>query len=117
MNSRNRLLLWLVDSLTLCFLLVPIVIRSCPFQEDKPVVKKNKSAPPLGVIVKVKPQAKKAKIDPQSSQKSPVGDKKPDDSGEKPVAPVDAQTDGAIDPGGVTTLGLVSYSDDSEDDA
>ncbi|KAI4325048.1 hypothetical protein MLD38_030476 [Melastoma candidum] len=87
-----------------------------PREEDKPVVKKRKPAPPLGMIVKVKPQAKKANVDPQNPGKDPDERKTPGSSIEKPSQPVDPQRDSASDPRDGASLGLVSYSDDSEDE-
>ncbi|XP_058195933.1 uncharacterized protein LOC131312292 [Rhododendron vialii] len=81
-------------------------------QEKKLVGRKNPPARPLGMIIKVKPQAKKAKIDMGNLDvvKSPSVDtekhldsvKSPNGDGDKPHV--------------VANTGLVSYSDDSEED-
>ncbi|RWR94445.1 protein FAM192A [Cinnamomum micranthum f. kanehirae] len=79
---------------------------SAPKVEDKkPVAKKNRQAPLGGVIISVKPQAKKAKIDSAISEK-------PLDSVKPPSADVKKSQD--VINGSVGNL--VSYSDESEDD-
>ncbi|KAK8489020.1 hypothetical protein V6N13_046174 [Hibiscus sabdariffa] len=77
-------------------------------QEQKTVGKRNPAARPLGMIIKVKPQAKRAKTEPEEKLVSAT--KAPD-------------TDNVKSAGGdsgkclnVAKTGLVSYSDESEDD-
>ncbi|XP_021279930.1 protein FAM192A [Herrania umbratica] len=83
-------------------------------QEQKSVGRKNPAARPLGMIIKVKPQAKKAKIDQEkelpNTMKAPNVDtlKTPNS-----VNTFNGDTDKAPD---VVKTGLVSYSDESEDD-
>ncbi|GMJ01358.1 hypothetical protein like AT3G62140 [Hibiscus trionum] len=77
-------------------------------QEQKSAGKKNPAARPLGMIIKVKPQAKRARTEPE----------------EKPVSATKAPDVNTVkspegDPGkslNVAKTGLVSYSDESEDD-
>lgn len=70
-------------------------------QEQKTVGKKNPATRPLGMLIKVKPQAKRAKTEPE--EKLVSGTKAPD------VDDVDKSLN-------VAKTGLVSYSDESEDD-
>ncbi|KAK1558319.1 hypothetical protein Q3G72_001058 [Acer saccharum] len=88
------------------------------FQEQKSGGRKNLATRPLGMIVIVKPQPKKAKINEVSVEK-PSEVKKTDIDVEKSPEPVktsnigDTNTNKADD---VSKIGLVSYSDESEDD-
>lgn len=84
-------------------------------QEQKPVVRKNPPSHRLGMIIKVKPQAKKAKVDPANSEGSEIV-KTPSIDTEKPSdleKKCSVDTDEAHD---VPANGLVSYSDESEED-
>ena len=87
----------------------------CCLQEQKPVVRKNPPSHRLGMIIKVKPQAKKAKVDPANSEGSEIV-KTPSIDTEKPSdleKKCSVDTDEAHD---VPANGLVSYSDESEED-
>ncbi|KAH1108576.1 hypothetical protein J1N35_012344 [Gossypium stocksii] len=77
-------------------------------QEQKTVGKKNPATRPLGMLIKVKPQAKRAKTEPEGKLVS--GTKAPDvDNVESPKSDPDKSLN-------VVKTGLVSYSDESEDD-
>lgn len=91
-------------------------------QEPKLIKRKNPPANPLGMIVKIKPQAKKAKMDLVSSVSSlttatssdvdNVSTSETEESQrltKRPIANADNH-------GPVTIGGLVSYSDESDDD-
>ncbi|KAE9460380.1 hypothetical protein C3L33_07724, partial [Rhododendron williamsianum] len=81
-------------------------------QEKKLVGRKNPPARPLGMIIKVKPQAKKAKIVMGNLDvvKSPSVDT------EKHLDSVKSPNGDGDEPHVVANTGLVSYSDDSEED-
>ncbi|PPD77354.1 hypothetical protein GOBAR_DD25708 [Gossypium barbadense] len=77
-------------------------------KEQKTVGKKNPDTRPLGMLIKVKPQAKRAKTEPE--EKLISGTKAPDvDNVESPKSDPDKSLN-------VAKTGLVSYSDESEDD-
>ncbi|KAG8485162.1 hypothetical protein CXB51_021803 [Gossypium anomalum] len=77
-------------------------------QEQKTVGKKNPATRPLGMLIKVKPQAKRAKTEPE--EKLVSGTKATDvDNVESPKSDPDKSLN-------VAKTGLVSYSDESEDD-
>ncbi|CAI8615262.1 unnamed protein product [Vicia faba] len=86
-------------------------------QEEKPAAgKKNPASRPLSMIIKVKPQAKKAKVDEGNTKEvakagiTSVNDKsKPLES----VQPLNGITDKSNEVG---LTGLVSYSGESDDD-
>ncbi|KAH9622262.1 hypothetical protein KSS87_001363 [Heliosperma pusillum] len=96
-------------------------------QDPKRMVgKKNQAGQPLGIIIKVKPQAKKAKV--EASREADAG------NNVKPLAKMQQQLGQLRAPSGgdpvqhleaegigekvhdATKIGLVSYSDESEDD-
>lgn len=80
--------------------------------EEKPVVGKKKSASlPLSLIVKVKPQAKKAKVDEGNSERVVNDNSKSVESVKLLNGEVDKSHEVSQ-----TGLGLVSYSDESDDD-
>lgn len=86
-------------------------------QEEKPAAGKRKPASrPLNMIIKVKPQAKKAKVDEGNTEDVPkagityVNDKS------KPLEPVQPLNGIADRSNEVAQTGLVSYSDESDDD-
>lgn len=80
--------------------------------EEKPVVGKKKSASlPLSLIVKVKPQAKKAKVDEGNSEEGVNVKSKSLESVQLLNGEVDKSHEVSQ-----TGLGLVSYSDESDDD-
>ncbi|KAL2345536.1 hypothetical protein Fmac_006821 [Flemingia macrophylla] len=83
-------------------------------QEHKSAGSKNPASRPLGMIIKVKPQAKKAKVDAgndgeiSKAANTPVNDKS--------LVPVKSSNDEADKSRGVALTGLVSYSDESDGD-
>lgn len=85
-------------------------------QEQKTVGKKNPAGRPLGFIVKVKPQAKKAKVDPQISEDTLDKGKSSDNDGKQPSDLVKHQRGSTEESHNVAISGLVSYSDESDDD-
>ncbi|KAH0725987.1 hypothetical protein KY290_003934 [Solanum tuberosum] len=101
-------------------------------QEPKLIKRKNPPANPLGMIVKIKPQAKKAKMDLVSSVSSlTTATKASNDDKKQPSSDVDnvskSETEesqrltkrpsaNADNHEPVTIGGLVSYSDESDDD-
>ncbi|CAM8962649.1 unnamed protein product [Rhodiola kirilowii] len=87
-------------------------------REHNPAAKKNTHPRPVNVIIKVKPQAKKPKIDdPPNAQEQPsestkaleINAQEPQGNEETPNGKIDSFND-------ATKLGLVSYSDESDDD-
>ncbi|KAK6118150.1 hypothetical protein DH2020_048134 [Rehmannia glutinosa] len=76
---------------------------SVPKSQDKNTVvgRKNPPSRPVGLLIKVMPQAKKAKVDTKEPEES--------DRGNEDISNIDASRSVAIS-------GLVSYSDESEDD-
>ncbi|XP_027917448.1 PSME3-interacting protein [Vigna unguiculata] len=85
-------------------------------QEQKSAVKKNPVSRPLGMIIKVKPQAKKARLDEENTEEiSKAGNTPPNDKS-KSLEPVQALNSEANKSREVALTGLVSYSDESDDD-
>lgn len=86
-------------------------------QEEKPATgKKNPASRPLSMIIKVKPQAKKAKLDEGNTKEvSKVGITSVNDK-TKPLEPVQPLNGIAGKASEVAQTGLVSYSDESDDD-
>uniref|UniRef100_A0A5B7BVX9 FAM192A/Fyv6 N-terminal domain-containing protein n=1 Tax=Davidia involucrata TaxID=16924 RepID=A0A5B7BVX9_DAVIN len=85
-------------------------------QEQKLVGRKNMPARPLGMIIKVKPQAKKAKMDLETSEESLDVVKTANVYAEKSLDLV-RTPNGDVDAANVVaSTGLVSYSDESEED-
>jgi hypothetical protein len=82
-------------------------------QEQKSVGRKNLPARPFGMIIKVEPQAKKAKLDPGTSEKPSDVVKIPVVDPEKSLEPVTTSNSESQDIG---ISCLVSYSDESEED-
>ncbi|XP_022757719.1 protein FAM192A [Durio zibethinus] len=83
-------------------------------QEHKSVGRKNPATRPLSMIIKVKPQAKKAKIDQEKELPNTI--RAPDVDTVKTPNPLNTpngDTNKSVD---VAKTGLVSYSDESEDD-
>lgn len=85
-------------------------------QSQISVAKKHPAAAPLNMIIKVKPQRKKAKMDQESVQE-------PSDTAKELDSSTKKSSDSTKTPNGdtnkshdVVTSGLVSYSDESEDD-
>ncbi|XP_050237874.1 uncharacterized protein LOC126687369 [Mercurialis annua] len=83
-------------------------------QEQKATEKKNPPSRPLSMIIKVKPQAKKAKTEHVYVESSDM--KKPDVDTEKSSDLVRTPNGGSNVLHDVAKTGLVSYSDESEDD-
>ncbi|CAK7348534.1 unnamed protein product [Dovyalis caffra] len=81
-----------------------------PVPEQKSVGRKNPPARPLSMIIKVKPQAKKAKMDQGNVEEHLEIGKTPDVYIEKSSDTVKVPSND------VAKTGLVSYSDESEDD-
>ncbi|PNY05291.1 hypothetical protein L195_g001736 [Trifolium pratense] len=88
-----------------------------PIQEEKPAAgKKNPASRPLSMIIKVKPQAKKAKLDEGNAEEvSKAGITSVNDTS-KPLEPVQPSNNIANKSNEVALTGLVSYSDESDDD-
>ncbi|CAN4113385.1 unnamed protein product [Withania somnifera] len=101
------------------------------FQEQTLIRRKNPLANPLGMIVKVKPQAKKAKMDLVTSDSSLTATKASNDDKkqlssevgnisksetEESQISVEGPTTNAVNHEPVTIGSLVSYSDESDDD-
>ncbi|KAF8042953.1 hypothetical protein BT93_A1324 [Corymbia citriodora subsp. variegata] len=87
------------------------------FQEDKTVGRKNPKARPLGVLIKVKPPAKKAKIDSESSEECSDTRETSGDIGGKTTDLVKTNnSDGTNETQGLPISCLVSYSDESEEE-
>ncbi|KAH6825717.1 NEFA-interacting nuclear protein [Perilla frutescens var. hirtella] len=96
---------------------------SAPKDQDKtPLVgKKNPRSRGLGMVIKVKPQAKKAKVESRVPEEKPSAMVKTHDSSDGREPGRSEKVDRASEKMGtsdvvVATSGLVSYSDDSEDD-
>ncbi|KAJ6873220.1 PSME3-interacting protein [Populus alba x Populus x berolinensis] len=81
-----------------------------PVPEQKSVGRKNPPARPSSMIIKIKPQAKKAKIDQGNVEEHLEIGKTPDVNMEKSSDTVKVPSND------VAKTGLVSYSDESEDD-
>lgn len=92
-----------------------IYLISLFWQDEKSTRRKNPS--PLGMVIKVKPQAKKAKTVPASSENIPSSESL-DGDGVGSLDSVIAKTDdGDYYQSHFPKSSLVSYSDESEDDA
>lgn len=101
-------------------------------QEQTLIRRKNPPANPLGMIVKVRPQAKKAKMDPETPNSSLTDTKASNNDKKRPSSDVDNISSkfeieeserlvkgpivNADNHEPVTIGGLVSYSDESDDD-
>lgn len=91
-------------------------IDICLQEQLKPTGKRNPPAFPLGMIVKVKPQVKKAKTD-QGGIGEATSTAKPANVDTDKTLEVTRIPEGDADnSSAVSKTGLVSYSDDSEDD-
>ncbi|KAH7836550.1 hypothetical protein Vadar_002845 [Vaccinium darrowii] len=84
-------------------------------QEKNLVGRKNQPARPWGMIIKVKPHAKKAKLDMENLENS-LDVVTPLVNPEKHLDLVKSRNSDADKPHVVANTGLVSYSDDSEED-
>ncbi|XAR58351.1 hypothetical protein NMG60_11013720 [Bertholletia excelsa] len=85
-------------------------------QEQKLVGKKSMPGRPLGMIIKVKPPAKKAKIDAANVEESLDAIKSRGVGAGKHVDLVKTPDGGGYQSPIIANTGLVSYSDESEDD-
>ncbi|KAF5733429.1 hypothetical protein HS088_TW17G00972 [Tripterygium wilfordii] len=86
------------------------------FQEQKPIGKKNSASRPLSMIVKVKPQAKKARTDAGNVEEETDKLKRPSPTMNKSSNTMKMSNDYAVECHYVAKSGLVSYSDESGDD-
>ncbi|KAL5135805.1 hypothetical protein HKD37_03G008633 [Glycine soja] len=84
-------------------------------QEQKSAGKKNPASRPLGLIIKVKPQAKKTKVNQGNAEEISKAGNTPVNDRSKSLEPVQA-LNGEADKSQVALTGLVSYSDESDDD-
>jgi len=85
-------------------------------QEQKSAGRKNPPARPFGMIIKVQPQAKKAKLDPGPSEKTSDVVKIPGVDPEKSSEPVTTSNSDTRKNQDIGIAGLVSYSDESEEE-
>lgn len=94
------------------------VYASCfCLQEQKSVGKKNPPARSLGMLIKVKPQPKRAKLDQGDVEEPSNAAKVPDVGIEKSSQPIATPNGGGADKwNDAAKTGLVSYSDESEED-
>ncbi|XP_023549588.1 protein FAM192A [Cucurbita pepo subsp. pepo] len=86
-------------------------------QEKAPVRKETPVTRPPSMIIRVKPQAKKARIEPRSPEKAGSRAEIPNAKAEEDSESVrthDTSSDRPLE--AATTIGLVSYSDESEDE-
>lgn len=101
---------------------VAAIANSCFFhhpvflvQEQKSAGKKNPASRPLGLIIKVKPQAKKTKVNQGNAEEISKAGNTPVNDRSKSLEPVQA-LNGEADKSQVALTGLVSYSDESDED-
>ncbi|KAJ8898735.1 hypothetical protein K2173_004922 [Erythroxylum novogranatense] len=86
-------------------------------EEQKPVGRKNPPSRPLSMLIKVKPQAKKAKIDDGNDRETSGPAKlQACDVTEKSSEPVKFSNGAPNESHDVAKTGLVLYSDDDDDD-
>lgn len=85
-------------------------------QEEKSAGKRNPASRPLGMMIKVKPQAKKAKVDEGYAEEVSKAGTTPENDKRKSSEPVQSLNGQADKPYEVAQTGLVSYSDESDDD-
>ncbi|KAL5537681.1 hypothetical protein UlMin_045274 [Ulmus minor] len=85
-------------------------------QEQKSAGKRDPPARPLGMMIKVKPQPKKAKLDVRGIGEQPNPVRTHDVDTDKSSEPMKAPDGDNYRPSDVAKTGLVSYSDDSDDD-
>ncbi|PIN20101.1 hypothetical protein CDL12_07198 [Handroanthus impetiginosus] len=88
-------------------------------QDKKSVVgRKNPPSGPLSMVIKVKPQAKKAKVENADSEEASSGiDNNSKEPGKTAKVHGGSEGTGSIDVSrSVANVGLVSYSDESDDD-
>ena len=85
-------------------------------QEQKAPGKKNPPARPIGTIIKVKPQAKKAKLDQGGVEEPSKTKKAVDINTEETSQPPTISNGDSGSSGDVIKTSLVSYSDESDED-
>ncbi|XP_044503114.1 PSME3-interacting protein isoform X2 [Mangifera indica] len=85
-------------------------------QEQKSAGRKNAPTRPIGMIIKVKPQSKKAKIDHGSVEEPSDMVKTPDVNTEKSPDPVKISNSDTDKSNDVAKACLVTYSDESEEE-
>lgn len=85
-------------------------------QEQKSIGRKNQPARPLGMIIKVKPQAKKAKLETGTSEQPSEVVKIHAVDAEKSSETLKKSNSNTSKSQDVGISGLVSYSDESEED-
>ncbi|KAF7804973.1 protein FAM192A [Senna tora] len=85
-------------------------------QEEKSAGKRNPASRPLGMIIKVKPQAKKSRVDEGSVEEASKVGPTPDSEKHEPSEPVQSSNCEAAKSSEVAQTCLVSYSDESDDD-
>ncbi|WCJ22609.1 hypothetical protein M5689_004690 [Euphorbia peplus] len=91
-------------------------VPAIPIVEDQRTTgKRNQPGRPLNMIVKVKAQAKKAKIDQENTEDATKIAKTPDVDTKESELVKSPKVD-ATEPQGVPKTGLVLYSDESDDD-
>lgn len=85
--------------------------------QEKPSVRRETPVTrPPSMIIRVKPQAKKARIEPRSPEKAGSTTEIPDAKAEEPsksAKTLDTNSDRPLE---AAITGLVSYSDESEDE-
>ncbi|KAM3736085.1 hypothetical protein ACB098_10G136900 [Castanea mollissima] len=86
------------------------------FQEQKSIGRKNMPARPLGMIIKVKPQAKKARLETGTIEQLSEVVKIHAVDAEKSSEPLKKSNSNTSKSQDVGISGLVSYSDESEED-
>lgn len=85
-------------------------------QKQKSTGKKNPPPRPSGMIIKVKPQAKRAKLDQEDAKEPSHTAKVPEVGTEKSLQQRKLPNGGSDELNDVVKTGLVSYSDESEED-
>lgn len=85
-------------------------------QEQKPTGKRNPATRPFNAIIKVKPQPKKAKATEKEEKETPGNGKPASQVDQTSLDSAKGNVTGKTTESLQTGLGLVSYSDESEDD-
>nr|AFK35840.1 unknown [Lotus japonicus] len=85
-------------------------------QEEKPAGKRNPASRPLSMIIKVKPQTKKAKVDEGNAEEVSKARTTPVNDNNKSLELVQSLNGEADKSHEIAQTGLVSYSDESDDD-
>lgn len=87
------------------------------WQEEKPAGKKNPASRPLSMFIKVKPQSKKARVDEGNTEEVSKAGTTPVNDKSKSLESVQSLNGEAVKSLEVAQTGLVSYSDESDDDS